>query len=82
MVHLELDEQRDSPLRGESLDLVALDEALTRFGAVSERAARVVECRFFGGLTVEETGVALDISPVTVKRDWLAAKGWFRREMQ
>jgi len=60
-------------------EIVALDEALDRLAAIDGRAARVVECRFFGGLSIEETAAALDISPITVKRDWLAAKTWLRR---
>ena len=65
--------------RGE--DLVALDEALTRFAAVSARRAEVVELRFFGGLSVEETAEALKVSPETVKRDWKLAKVWLLREL-
>ena len=65
--------------RGE--DLVAVDEALTRFEAVSARRAEVVELRFFGGLSVEETAEALKVSPETVKRDWKLAKVWLRREL-
>ena len=56
-----------------------IDEALDRLALLDARAARVVECRFFGGLSIEETAAALDISPITVKRDWLAAKTWLRR---
>ena len=62
-------------------EIVALDEALENLSSINERAARVVECRFFGGLTIDETGVALDISPMTVKRDWRLAKTWLRREL-
>lgn len=62
-------------------ELVALDEALSRLHAVSPRLTAIVECRFFGGLTVEETGVALAISPATVKRDWVAARTWLYREL-
>ena len=62
-------------------DLVALDEALERLGAVYPRQAQVVELRYFGGLTLEETAAALDISTDTVKRDWLFAKLWLLREL-
>ena len=62
-------------------DLVALDEALDRLTAVSERYARVVECRFFGGMSVEETAEALGTSPATVKRDWTTARAWLNREL-
>jgi RNA polymerase sigma-70 factor (ECF subfamily) len=62
-------------------DLVALDEALERLGAVYPRQAQVVELRYFGGLTLEETAAALDISTDTVKRDWRFAKLWLLREL-
>lgn len=65
----------------ESERLVALDEALHRLEAVDPRQSGVVECRFFGGLTVEETAMALGISPRTVKRDWAVAQAWLHREM-
>lgn len=65
----------------ESDVLLALDAALNRLGEVDERRARVVEQRFFGGLTVDETAAALGISPRTVKRDWVVAQAWLRREM-
>jgi len=58
--------------------IVALDQALTRLQAHSERAARVVECRYFAGLTAEETAEALGVSPVTVARDWRTARAWLR----
>lgn len=57
-------------------DLIGLDDALERLGAVDERLARVVECRFFAGLTDAETAEALGISQRTVARDWVIAKGW------
>jgi RNA polymerase sigma factor (TIGR02999 family) len=62
--------------------LVVLDEALKRLEQESEREARVVECRFFGGMTVEETAAALGVSARTVKRDWAMAQAWLHREMQ
>jgi RNA polymerase sigma factor (TIGR02999 family) len=65
--------------RGE--ELLALDEALDRLAAVSARQARVVECRFFGGMSVEETAEALGSSPATVKRDWTVARAWLNREL-
>lgn len=64
------------------VDLVALDEALNRLAEFDERAARVVECRYFGGLRIEETAEALGISPATVKRQWLLARTWLRRELE
>jgi RNA polymerase sigma factor (TIGR02999 family) len=62
--------------------LVAIDEALNRLERVSPRQRCVVECRFFGGMSVEETAAAIGISPRTVKRDWMLAQAWLQREMQ
>jgi RNA polymerase sigma factor (TIGR02999 family) len=59
-----------------SADILALDAALTALEAVRPRQAGVVECRFFGGLSVEDTAAALDISQPTVKRDWRIARAW------
>lgn len=61
--------------------LVALDEALTRLATLNERQARVVECRFFGGMDVDQTAEALRISRATVKRDWATARAWLNREL-
>jgi RNA polymerase sigma factor (TIGR02999 family) len=61
--------------------LVALDEALACLAAVDPRKARVVELRFFGGLSVEESAEALNVSEVTVRRDWQFAKTWLLREL-
>lgn len=63
------------------IDVTALDHALRALEALDERQARIVELRFFGGLTVEETAELLEISPATVKRDWTLAKIWLRREL-
>jgi len=60
---------------------LALNQALDRLGTLDERQVRVVECRFFGGMTIEETAAALDISPATVKRDWVLARAWLNREL-
>ena len=68
-----------SDARGE--DLIALDAALTRLAALDRRIARVVECRFFAGMTIEETAEALAIAPATVKRDWTLARAWLHREL-
>lgn len=62
-------------------DLAVLDDALKKLATVSERKSRVVEMRFFGGMSVEETAEALQISPDTVMRDWKFAKAWLLREM-
>jgi RNA polymerase sigma factor (TIGR02999 family) len=61
--------------------LLAVDEALTRLAALDERRARVVECRFFGGLTEDETAAALGVAVRTVKRDWAKAKAWLYQEL-
>jgi len=63
-------------------DFVALDEALTALAAVDARKSQVVELRFFGGLTLEETAEALQVSRDTVKRDWKIAKLWLLRELR
>ena len=70
---LSLDEQADT--------LLALDEALTRLHSLNERLAQVVEYRFFGGLSEEETARALNITDRTVRRDWVKARGWLYREL-
>ena len=61
--------------------LLALDAALTRLAALDPRKAQVVELRYFGGLTVEETADLLDLAPITVMRDWSFAKAWLKREL-
>ena len=63
-------------------DLVALDEALNALAALDERKGRVVELRFFGGLSLDETAEALQVSRDTVKRDWKMAKLWLLRELR
>jgi RNA polymerase sigma factor (TIGR02999 family) len=63
------------------IDLVKLDDALLALAAKDEQQSRVVELRFFGGLSIEETAAVLRISPSTVKRDWAAAKAWLYRDM-
>ena len=62
-------------------DLVALDEALIGLTRIDPRKAQIVEMRFFGGLTVEEIGGVLNVSPGTIKRDWRAAKAWLYQEL-
>ena len=64
------------------LDLLAIDEALDKLAVIDSQQARVVELRFFSGLSVEETAAALGVSPKTVKRDWSVARAWLRREME
>lgn len=62
-------------------ELLALDRALNRLRIMDERQAKVVECRFFAGMTIEEVAEALDVSAMTVKRDWTAARAWLNREL-
>lgn len=62
-------------------ELLALNAALEKLSALSERQAQVVECLFFAGLSIDEAAEALDISPATVKRDWSSARAWLYREM-
>jgi RNA polymerase sigma factor (TIGR02999 family) len=65
----------------QDVDLVALDEALTRLAALGPQQGRIVELRFFGGLTIEETAEVLRISPASVKREWTMAKAWLHCEL-
>jgi RNA polymerase sigma factor (TIGR02999 family) len=66
----------------EEIDLVALDAALQKLALLSERQAKVVELRYFGGLSVEEAAEVLDVSPATIKREWTLARAWLRRELE
>ena len=68
-------------IKGQDLDVVALDEALECLAQIDEQQSRVVELRFFSGLTVEETAEVMGISKATVKRDWSMAKAWLHREL-
>jgi RNA polymerase sigma-70 factor, ECF subfamily len=67
---------------GQEADLVALDDAMNALARLDPRKVQVVEMRFFGGLSVEETAEVLKVSPVTVMRDWSTAKAWLYREMK
>jgi RNA polymerase sigma factor (TIGR02999 family) len=82
-IHVELNEALSKPAEPtlDVLDAVALDTALQKLEALDPDQGRIVELRFFGGLTVEETAAALGISPATVKREWAVAKGWLYREL-
>jgi len=64
------------------LDVLALDELLDRLTAMDESQARIVELRYFGGLSIEETAEVMEISPATVKREWTIARAWLRRELE
>ena len=66
---------------GRARELIALDDALNTLAAIDERKARVVELRFFGGLSVEETAEVLAVSPETVMRDWKFARSWLHSEL-
>ena len=65
----------------EDLDLLALDDSLKGLAEIDPRQSRIVELRFFGGLTIDETSATLDISPTTVKREWRTARLWLLREL-
>ena len=78
---LPLDEAAGVAVDGPDLDVLALDEALSRLAELAPQKAQVVELRFFGGLGVDETAAALGVSPSTVARDWAFAKIWLHREM-
>lgn len=67
--------------RERSVDLIALDNALNSLAAVDERQCRIVELRFFAGLSIDETSEALEISPATVKREWATARLWLLRQI-
>jgi RNA polymerase sigma factor (TIGR02999 family) len=79
-VRVTYDEGLNAPA-AETLDLEALDDALTRLAAFDLELARVVEVRFFGGLSIEEAAEALGMSPATLKRRWTLAKAWLAREL-
>jgi len=64
-----------------SIDIIALDGALDRLTAMDAQQGKIVELRFFGGLTIEDTSEVLGISPATVKRDWITARAWLHREI-
>jgi len=66
---------------GASVDVLALDEALDALTALDPQQSQVVQLRFFGGLTIEETAEALDISPATVKREWVMARAWLHHRL-
>ena len=74
-------EDAQSLLKGRSVDLAALDDALNGLARLDARQSRIVELRFFGGLTLEETAQVLGISEATVRRDWATARVWLHHEM-
>jgi len=81
VAHVSL-EQASTVAGGRDADLVALDDAMNELAKLDPRKAKVVEMRFFGGLSVEETAEVLKVSPVTVMRDWTTAKAWLYRELK
>jgi RNA polymerase sigma factor (TIGR02999 family) len=76
-----LDENIDAATTGVRVDILALDQALTQLAAIAPDRARVVELRFFGGLSVEETATLLGVSPASVKRHWSFARAWLFRAL-
>ncbi len=72
----------DLPGEGRDVDVLALDDALAELARLDPRAARVIELRFFGGLSVEETAAVLEVSRATVEREWTAARAWLYRTLQ
>jgi RNA polymerase sigma factor (TIGR02999 family) len=79
--NLPLEEAAFVVSEGKNVDLVALDEALTRLAQFDERQARVVELRYFSGLSIDETADILGVSNVTVRRDWNMAKAWLHQQI-
>lgn len=79
---IELDEAVSFSNQNEDVDLIDLDEALKKLERQDEMQSRIIEMRFFGGLTVEETAEVLKISPATVKREWAMAKAWLFRQIK
>jgi RNA polymerase sigma factor (TIGR02999 family) len=82
-VHVELADAGHSAVQApvDAVDALALDRALRKLEQIDPDQGRIVELRFFAGLTVEETAAALGVSPATVKREWRIAKGWLHREL-
>ncbi len=81
VLRISLDEAERLPETVE-IDLVALDDALKALEIIDERQSRIVELRYFTGLTIEETGAVLEISPMTVKREWRTARLWLYNELR
>jgi RNA polymerase sigma factor (TIGR02999 family) len=79
---LTLNEQIALPRQKREVDLEALDDALNRLARLDPQQSRLIELRFFGGLSIEEAAVVLGISPATVKREWATARAWLQREMK
>jgi RNA polymerase sigma factor (TIGR02999 family) len=71
-----------APAQKQEIDLVALDDALNNLAALDPEQSRLIELRFFGGLSIEETAVVMEVSPATVKREWATARAWLQREIK
>jgi RNA polymerase sigma factor (TIGR02999 family) len=80
-IKLELDEAMAVPQSSSEVDLLGLSDALDRLAELDERQSRVVELRFFAGLSIEETAEVLHLSPASIKREWQTARAWLFREM-
>jgi RNA polymerase sigma factor (TIGR02999 family) len=78
---LELTDVSDLPTNSNRIDLLALDKALDELASFDPQQLRIVECKFFGGLSIEETAEVIGVSPATVKREWALAKAWLFREL-
>ena len=76
-----LDDAAALLVEGRAEELLDLDQALERLAVLDRRQVQIVECRFFGGMSIEETAEALDLSPATVKREWALARAWLNREL-
>lgn len=70
-----------APAKAKGLDIIALDDALQELSRMNQQHGRLIELRFFAGLSIEETAEGLGISPATVKRDWVVARAWLYREL-
>ena len=81
LVRIPLDAEMSSPLQRD-VAVVAIHDALNALASLDARQSRIVELRLFAGLSVEETGDVLGVSPTTVKREWRIAKAWLRRELE
>jgi RNA polymerase sigma factor (TIGR02999 family) len=78
---LDLTDVSDIPAEGSHVDLLALDRALEQLASFDPQQCRIVEAKFFGGLSIEETAEVIGVSPATVKREWVLAKAWLFREL-
>ncbi len=70
------------PSADRGVDVLALDDALTRLAALDPAQAKIVELRYFGGLTIEETAEAMRLSPATIKREWAMARAWLKQDLE